>query len=112
MLDEKFQRSPFVIIEGVHVSSPELNEVRDLHFELPTSPSDSIGRDNRRLIIDDRANHAFPTAPDRYRYQIEQAYPAYLAMRAEFPKPKGFSGCARPLASRAFALAAYAELSK
>lgn len=109
-LGEKFPASPFVLIEGVHAGNAALEEVRDLHFELPTSPSDSIGRDNRRLVIDERANHAFPTAPDRYRYQIEHAYPAYLEMKAEFPKRNTFSACARPLASRAFALAAYREL--
>ncbi len=110
ILGELFQPSPFIIIEGVHASSAALDEVRDLHFELPTSPSDSMGRDNRRLIIDNRANHAFPTAPDRYRYQIEHAYPAYLNLRTEFPERKSFSACARPLASRAFALAAYSQL--
>lgn len=112
VLGELFSPSPFVIIEGVHASNAALKEVRSLHFELPTSPSDSIGRDTRRLVIDKRANPAFPTAPDRYRYQIEEAYPAYLKMQAEFPQPRGFSGCARPLASRAFALTAYNELSQ
>lgn len=111
VVGEQMPLSPFVIIEGVHASSPDLEEVRNLHFELPTSPSTSIGRDSRRLIIDGRANEAFPTASDRYRYQIEVAYPAYLKLREQFPKPKGFSGCVRPIASRALWLTRYAELS-
>lgn len=96
------QPSPFIIIEGLYAGSKDLEEVRDLHFKLPTSIATSIGRDARRLLIEDRANDAFPTPEDRFRYQMEVALPAYLDQ--ESPRRRGFSACARPMAERAFML--------
>ncbi|MGV9001422.1 MAG: hypothetical protein ACOH18_00475 [Candidatus Saccharimonadaceae bacterium] len=102
-LDEELPLSPFVILEGLYASSKDLEKVRNLHFELPTSIATSIGRDVRRLIIDNRKNRAFPTAESRLRYQIETAAPIYLSH--EMPVDKGFSASSRPLAHRAFMLA-------
>jgi len=105
--DEELSVSPFVIIEGLYASSDDLSEVRDLHFELPTSIATSIGRDVRRLIIDNRKNRAFPTASSRLRYQIETAAPLYLSQ--EMPERRGFSASSRPLAERTFMLAKLRE---
>jgi uridine kinase len=105
--DEEIAPSPFVIVEGLYAGSTDLVEVRDLHFKLPTSIATSIGRDVRRLIIDDRKNRAFPTAASRLKYQIETAAPLYLEQ--EMPRRKAFSASTRPLAQRAFMLAKLAE---
>lgn len=100
---EFFPRSPFVIVEGLYAGSRDLSGVRDAHFELPTSIATSVGRDVRRLVIDDRANRAFPTPGSRLRHQIEVALPTYLDQ--EQPERKSFSASVRPLAERAFMLA-------
>ncbi len=100
--DETLPLSPFIIIEGLYAGSKDLEAVRDVHFALPTSPATSIGRDIRRLLIDNRANRAFPDAPSRLRYQIESALPLYQAL--EQPRAKAFSASSRPMAERAFML--------
>ncbi len=100
--DEELPVSPFVIIEGLYAGSKDLEAVRDVHFELPTTIATSIGRDVRRLIIDNRKNRAFPTAASRLKYQVETAAPLYLAQ--EMPVRKGFSASTRPLGERAFML--------
>ena len=105
--DEELPVSPFVILEGLYAGSKDLETVRDLHFELPTSMATSIGRDVRRLIIDNRKNRAFPTAASRLRYQIETAAPTYT--NQEMPARKGFSASSRALADRAFMLAKLTE---
>ncbi|MGH7218532.1 MAG: hypothetical protein ACREGE_03780 [Candidatus Microsaccharimonas sp.] len=107
--DTELPLSPFIIIEGLYAGSRDLYEVRDAHFELPTNPATSIGRDIRRLLIDNRANRAFPDAPSRLRYQIESALPLYQGL--ERPRAKAFSACSRPMAERAFMLARYTTTS-
>jgi hypothetical protein len=99
--------SPFVIIEGIHAGSSNLNGVRHLHFEMPTGIATSVGRDLRRLVIENRANRVFPTPESRLRYQIETVVPAYF--ERERPSKKAFSACERPLAERAFMLNALTE---
>lgn len=102
VFDEELQPSPFVIIEGLYAGSKDLNGVRSLHYELPTGIATSVGRDVRRLVIEDRANRAFPTPESRLKYQIESALPMYLSQ--ERPGRNSFSGCERPMASRAISL--------
>jgi uridine kinase len=102
VLDGEVTPAPFVIVEGLYAGSKELQEVRDLHFELPSSVATSIGRDIRRLVIEGRANRVFPTPESRLKYQLETALPLYLSQ--ERPRRNGFSGCARSMASRAFML--------
>lgn len=103
VLDEELPHSPFVLVEGLYAGSKDLNQARALHYELPTSVATSIGRDVRRLIIENRANRVFPTPESRLRYQMEVALPLHL--EKEQPVRKGFDGCVRPLAERAFMLA-------
>lgn len=100
--EEKLKPSPFVILEGLYAGSKDLAKVRQLHFKLPTSLATSIGRDVRRLVIENRANRAFPTPESRLRYQIETAAPLYL--QQEMPGRQAFSASSRPLAERAFML--------
>lgn len=102
IFDDETTGSPFVIIEGLYAGSKDLAEVRDLHFELPTGIATGIGRDIRRLIVENRANRAFPTPESRLRYQIETALPLYLAQ--ERPSRNSFSESVRPLAERAIML--------
>lgn len=97
------QPSPFVIVEGLYAGSSDLYGVRDLHFDLPTSIADCIGRDTRRIVIENRANHAFPTPESRLRYQLEVALPLYQEQHS--PERARFSACARPLGERAWMLA-------
>jgi len=106
--DEEVAPSPFVIIEGLYAGSKDLAESRSLHFELPTGIATSVGRDVRRLIIEDRANRAFPTPESRLRYQIESALPMYLSQ--ERPTHNSFSSSTRLLAERAFMLDKLATL--
>jgi uridine kinase len=101
--DAELPLSPFIIVEGLYAGSKDLEPVRDIHFEIPTSPATRIGRDIRRLLIDNRANRAFPNAPSRLRYQIESALPLYQSL--EQPRRKAFSASSRPMAQRAFMLA-------
>lgn len=105
VFDEQVPPSPFIVLEGLYAGSPDLNGVRNLHFELPTGVATSIGRDLRRLVIEGRTNRVFPTPEARLRYQLETALPAYI--NQERPRLNSFSACARPLASRAFMLEAY-----
>jgi uridine kinase len=99
-----FPASPFVIVEGLYAGSKDLKAVRDLHFELPTGMATSVGRDVRRLVIDGRANRAFPTPQSRLRHQIETALPTYLEQQK--PERNSYSASIRPMADRAFMLAA------
>lgn len=103
VFDEEIALSPFVIIEGLYAGSSNLDNVRDIHFELPTSIATSVGRDVRRLIIENRANRVFPNPESRLKYQIETALPLYLEQQK--PIKKAFSASTRPLAERAFMLA-------
>ena len=105
--DGVIENSPFVIIEGLYAGSKNLDAVRTIHFQLPTGIATAVGRDVRRLVIDNRANRAFPTPQSRLKYQIEVALPKYLEQ--QMPQLTAFSASTRPLASRAFMLA---ELSK
>lgn len=105
--EDVFPASPFVIIEGLYAGSKDLKEVRDLHFSLPTGIATSVGRDVRRLVIDGRANRAFPTPQSRLRHQIEVALPTYLEQ--EKPERNAFSASVRPMAERAFMLARLRE---
>jgi len=102
VLGEVVAPSPFIILEGLYASSKDLDSVRSLHFELPTSIATSIGRDVRRLVIESRANRVFPTPESRLRYQIETALPLYTSL--ERPPRNAFSASARPMAERAFML--------
>lgn len=104
VFDNETTGSPFVLIEGLYAGSKDLTSVRDLHFELPTGAATSIGRDIRRLFVENRANRAFPDPESRLRYQIETALPLYLAQ--ERPGRNTFSASTRPLAERAFMLSA------
>lgn len=101
--DGELPKSPFVIVEGLFAGSEDLETVRDAHFNIPVGNATAIGRDVRRLVIENRANAAFPTPEARLRYQIETALPTYL----EHSRPGGinsFSASSRPLAARAFML--------
>lgn len=109
VFDEEVTPSPFIVVEGLYAGSPDLRQVRDLHFELPTSIATAIGRDVRRLVIENRANRVFPTPESRLRYQLETALPLYTSQ--ERPKRNGFSASARPLAERAFMLRQLTETS-
>jgi|GEM_PF-1743977 len=109
VFDEEVAPSPFVIVEGLYASSKDLHNVRDLHFELPTSIATSVGRDIRRLIIENRANRVFPTPESRLKYQIETALPLYLEQGK--PERKAFSASVRPLAERAFMLSDVSKLA-
>lgn len=101
--DALVEPSPFVIVEGLYAGSKDLAAVRDLHFELPTSIATSIGRDVRRLILEDRANRAFPTPESRLKYQLETALPLYLSQ--ERPQRNTFNASMRPLGERAVMIA-------
>ena len=102
VFDNEVPPAAFVIIEGLYAGSKDLEDVRDLHFNLPTSVATSIGRDIRRLVIENRANRVFPTPESRLKYQLETALPLFLEQ--EQPRKKGFSASVRPMASRAFML--------
>lgn len=108
--DSAIDASPFIIVEGLYAGSKDLQNVRDLHFELPTSVADSIGRDIRRLVIENRANNAFPTPESRLKYQIETALPTYFEQRR--PARNTFGESVRPLAERARMLAQVTRLAE
>ncbi|HEY8886773.1 MAG TPA: hypothetical protein VIM31_04750 [Candidatus Microsaccharimonas sp.] len=100
--DEEIQPQPFVIIEGLFAGSKDLKEVRHLHYEVPTGIATSIGRDVRRLVLENRANGSIATPEARLRYQLETALPTYLDQ--ERPQRNNFAAYCRPLAKRAFML--------
>lgn len=110
VFDEELLPSPFVIVEGLYAGSSDLDTIRTLHYELPTGIATSVGRDVRRLVIEDRANRAFPTPESRLKYQIESALPLYLSQ--ERPRKNSFSACERPMASRAISLVQSIELAE
>jgi uridine kinase len=99
ILTSPIPAAPFVIVEGLYAGSKDLEDVRDLHFALPSSIATSIGRDVRRLIIENRANRAFPTPESRLKYQLEEALPLYLEQ--ERPRRNGYSASCRAMAERA-----------
>jgi uridine kinase len=102
MYDEEITPQPFIIVEGLYASSPDLKNVRQLHYEIPTGIATSIGRDVRRLVLENRANGSIATPEARLRYQLETALPTYLEQ--EKPHSNGFAAYCRPLAKRAFML--------
>lgn len=96
------QSRPFVIVEGIFSGSPDLSAVRNLHYEVPTSPATSVGRDIRRLVLDNRANGSIGSPEARLRYQLETALPTYHEQQR--PRKNVFPASARPLGERAFML--------
>lgn len=100
--DEEIQPQPFVIVEGLYAGSPDLKDVRKLHYEVPTSIATSIGRDVRRLVLENRANGSIGTPEARLKYILEVALPTYL--KQERPQHNSFAAYCRPLAERAFML--------
>lgn len=81
VIDEVIPPRPFVLIEGLYADSADFEKLRWAHFEVPASPAVSIGRDVRRLVVENRANGVFGSPEERLRYQIETAYPTYLETR-------------------------------
>lgn len=100
--DEEITPQPFVIVEGLFAGSPDLKTVRHLHYEVPTGIATSIGRDVRRLVLENRANGSIATPEARLRYQLEVALPTYLEQQQ--PVRNSFVAYCRPLAERAFML--------
>lgn len=100
--DEEIQPQPFLIIEGLYAGSSDLSEVRHLHYEVPTGIATSVGRDVRRLVLENRANGSIATPEARLRYQLETALPTYRDQ--ERPNRNNFAAYSRPLAERAFML--------
>jgi len=100
--DEEITPQPFIIVEGLYAGSPDLQNVRHLHFEVPTGIATSIGRDVRRLVLENRANGSIRTPEERLRYQLETALPTYLEQQR--PRQNNFAAYCRPLGSRAFLL--------
>jgi len=100
--DEEILPQPFVIVEGLYAGSPDLKEVRQLHYEVPTGIAVSVGRDVRRLVLENRANGSIATPEARLRYQLEVALPTYLEQ--ERPRRNSREAYCRPLAERAFML--------
>ena len=101
--DEIIDPRPFVIVEGLFAGSPDLQPVRHLHYEVPTGIATSVGRDVRRLILENRANGSIGSPEARLKYQLETALPTYLEQ--DRPRANAFSRSSRPLAERAFMLA-------
>lgn len=99
--------SPFVIVEGLFAGNEALDDSRQLHFEMPVGIATAIGRDVRRLILENRANDSIATPEDRLRYVLEVALPTYLDQKK--PKHSSFSASSRPLAERAFMLSMLPE---
>jgi len=100
--DDEITPSPFIIVEGLYAGSPDLKAVRHLHYEVPTGIATSIGRDVRRLVLENRANGSIGTPEARLRYQLETALPTYLEQNK--PLRNNFGAYCRPLAERAFML--------
>jgi uridine kinase len=95
--------SPFVIVEGLYAGSPDLKDVRNLHFEVPTSLATSVARDIRRLVLENRANGSIGTLEDRLKYVLEVALPTYLSQERPVDNPMvAYPGA--PMAQRAFML--------
>ena len=89
--------SPFVIVEGIHGGSRDLANVRDIHFEIPTTLATSLGRDIGRLLENSRPNDSIGTPSDRLKYMLETGEPTYRAF--ERPRRNAFSASVRPLGS-------------
>lgn len=100
--DEEIQPKPFIIVEGLFADSTDLKDVRQLHYEVPTGIATSVGRDVRRLVLENRANGSIATPEARLRYQLEVALPTYLEQQR--PTRNSFNAYCRPLAQRAFML--------
>jgi uridine kinase len=99
VIDGPITKRPFIIVEGLYAGSKDLADVRTLHYEVPTSKATSIGRDVRRLVLENRTNSSIGTPEERLRYQLEVALPTYE--NQDRPKRNFVSSCARPLAERA-----------
>lgn len=109
VFDEEVNPSPFILIEGLYAGSKDLEPVRDLHFRLPSTIATSVGRDVRRLVIENRANRVFPTPASRLSYQLETAIPLYLSQ--EMPGRNSFNASMRTMPERADMLRRLAMLS-
>lgn len=86
--------SPFIIIEGIHAGSPDLDTVRDVFAKLPTSPATAIGRDVMRLV--GRSNSSIANPEARLRYDLEIALPTYQQLKQP-ERLSNFSASVRPL---------------
>ncbi len=102
VIDDPVVLRPLIIVEGIVAGSPDLQDIRQLHFEVPTSRATSIGRDVRRLVLENRVNGSIGSPEARLKYQLETALPTYQGQ--ERPTRNHYSSCARPLAERAFIL--------
>jgi CYTH domain-containing protein len=99
--------STFTVVEGIFAGSPHLEGVRQMHYEVPTRPATSIGRDVRRLVLAGRANSSIGSPEDRLRYQLEVALPTY--QNQERPTYNRFAASSRAMAERAVLLTRFAE---
>lgn len=102
--DEVVESAPFVVVEGLYAGSEDLDSVRHLFYEVPTNIATCVGRDGRRLILEDRANGAFSTPEERIAYDVTYGIPTYLEAKRELRNT--YSASSRPLAERAFMLGA------
>jgi uridine kinase len=86
--------SPFILVEGIHAGSPDLQDIRDVFVEVPTTPATAIGRDVMRLV--GRSNGSIASPEARLRYDLETALPTY--QKLERPsRMSNFSASSRPL---------------
>lgn len=102
VIDGRLAPAPFVIVEGIFAGSPDLQEVRDLHFSVTTPLATTVGRDLVRLMQSDRPNTSIATPEARLRYQLETAIPTYQSQ--ERPLRNTWAASVRPIGQVALLL--------
>lgn len=85
-----------IIVEGIVASSPDLDPVRTLHFDLGTPLATCLGRDMDRIRKDTRGNGGIGSHLDRLAYILEVAEPTYQQTNRTIRNP--FSASVRPMA--------------
>jgi uridine kinase len=96
-VDGMIHSEDVIIIEGIHAGSPDLDKVRQLHFNLRTPLATSIGRDLERIRKTTRANDSIGSPEKRLRYQLEYAEPTFQTIESSVPKRNRWSASMRPI---------------
>lgn len=66
--------APIIFVEGIYAKSPEISQLTNLVYELPTPLATCIGR---RLLRDMRERPKFANPETSLKYMLENAEPAY-----------------------------------
>lgn len=80
--------SPIIIVEGIFANSPDLANLIDARYDLPTSVATCVGRRIARSLNGEQLG-GMPALDEQLRYLVEIAEPTWLDRQNSTPALKG-----------------------